>query len=234
MYNMGLYLMHYASEYYDPVKAHEYYMKNRELKKKTSTTSLNETGKEAAKYVKDQLNEEKKAKLIERGILKDMAVGSARNKRSSGVDSLSENLKREVESGNNEVKQHVEQSKKQIESLNEKLKNMTPEQKKQQSASIKEEIARIRETNNQKREEIKAQLTTKRNTTANQKQQLRDEFAGARNREMGSYKNDTAKIREDYKNKYVAEMEKIQGDKKMQQVKKSSSKTSRKSVLKKH
>ena len=25
-------LKHYASPYYDPVKAHEYYMKNRELK----------------------------------------------------------------------------------------------------------------------------------------------------------------------------------------------------------
>lgn len=34
---MSDYLIHYASPYYDPVKAHEYYMKNRELKGRTST-----------------------------------------------------------------------------------------------------------------------------------------------------------------------------------------------------
>lgn len=39
------YLIHYASEYYDPVKAHEYYMKHRHLKGRT-TSGLNEEGKQ--------------------------------------------------------------------------------------------------------------------------------------------------------------------------------------------
>ena len=38
-------LMHYASKYYDPVKAHEYYLKNRELKGRRSTGSLDDEGK---------------------------------------------------------------------------------------------------------------------------------------------------------------------------------------------
>lgn len=57
--------MTYASPYYDPVKAHEYYMEHRELKgrkKKTNTIDLNETGKTAAKVVKENLNKEKKEK----------------------------------------------------------------------------------------------------------------------------------------------------------------------------
>ena len=35
-------LQHYASPYYDPVKAHEYYMRTRELKGRRSTTKLND------------------------------------------------------------------------------------------------------------------------------------------------------------------------------------------------
>ena len=41
------FLLHYASKYYDPVKAHEYYMKNRELKGRRSSSKLNDEGKEA-------------------------------------------------------------------------------------------------------------------------------------------------------------------------------------------
>lgn len=37
-------LRHYASPYYDPQKAHEYYMRTRELKGR-STTSLNDEGR---------------------------------------------------------------------------------------------------------------------------------------------------------------------------------------------
>ena len=67
--------MAYASKYYDPVKAHEYYMKNRQLKgrkkaqtpeekakaQRKSTKNLNEQGKAVAKQVKAAINEERKA-----------------------------------------------------------------------------------------------------------------------------------------------------------------------------
>lgn len=36
-------LMHYASKYYDPVKAHEYYMRTRELKGRSSSSSSSES-----------------------------------------------------------------------------------------------------------------------------------------------------------------------------------------------
>lgn len=44
-------LRHYASPYYDPQKAHEYYMRTRELKGR-STTSLNDEGKKIWSYTK--------------------------------------------------------------------------------------------------------------------------------------------------------------------------------------
>lgn len=58
--------MAYSSKYYDPVKAHEYYMKHRQLKEKnarTSTAGLNDAGKVAAKEVREKIKEEKKAHL---------------------------------------------------------------------------------------------------------------------------------------------------------------------------
>jgi iron uptake system EfeUOB component EfeO/EfeM len=54
--------MHYASPYYDPVKAHEYYMRTRELKGRRSTSKMSEEQKEAWTYVKDQVSAEKKQK----------------------------------------------------------------------------------------------------------------------------------------------------------------------------
>lgn len=53
--------MAYSSKYYDPVKAHEYYEKHKKLKGRTSTKGLNEVGKQAAKMVKENIREERKA-----------------------------------------------------------------------------------------------------------------------------------------------------------------------------
>lgn len=64
--------MAYKSKYYDPQKAHEYYMKHRQLKgrkKRASIADLSEEGKIAAKEVKERLQEELKAALkkVKRG-----------------------------------------------------------------------------------------------------------------------------------------------------------------------
>lgn len=49
-------IAHYASPYYDPVKAHEYYERTKKLKGRKTGTSLNDSGKEAKTYVKNQIN----------------------------------------------------------------------------------------------------------------------------------------------------------------------------------
>lgn len=62
----------YKSKYYDPAKAHDYYMKHRKLKgraKKASIADLSDEGKIAAKEVKARIQEELKAALkkVKRG-----------------------------------------------------------------------------------------------------------------------------------------------------------------------
>jgi hypothetical protein len=82
---VGQFLAHYASQYYDPQKAHEYYLQNRELAGRQSTADLtvkyatkskrgdktvmkvnqaaSERKKEAWAYAKNQLSEAQKAEI---------------------------------------------------------------------------------------------------------------------------------------------------------------------------
>lgn len=51
---------HYVSKYYDPVKAHEYYMKTRHLKGyDTQGETLNDEGKQAKAYITKRIREER-------------------------------------------------------------------------------------------------------------------------------------------------------------------------------
>lgn len=58
--------MAYKSKYYDPVKAHEYYMKHRKLKAKRSKRSIvgmSKKGKRIASYVKNEISNRRKKEL---------------------------------------------------------------------------------------------------------------------------------------------------------------------------
>lgn len=58
-------LAHYASQYYDPVKAHEYYMQNRQLKGNQPAEKLSKESRqrqaEAQSYVRNQIGTARKA-----------------------------------------------------------------------------------------------------------------------------------------------------------------------------
>jgi len=75
-------IKHYASEYYDPAKAHEYYERTKNLKGRTSTSGLSDSGKQAAAYVKQKIKDEHKTKLDQQK--EDMM---------SKIDSIREQLK---------------------------------------------------------------------------------------------------------------------------------------------
>ena len=56
------FLQHYVEQPYDPVKAHEYYLKNRDLKGRT-TSGMSQKQKEAWDYVKNNIDEDKKKQI---------------------------------------------------------------------------------------------------------------------------------------------------------------------------
>ena len=131
-------LMHYASEYYDPKKAHEYYEQHKQLKgnTKVSTVGLSAEGKRVASYVRNQINEKRSKKLSEE-------EERAQKEREIRQDAQ----KRTME-------QHRMIMNQRITSLQNLLKRMTPQQRKDKTAKILYTIQKLREDNDKKRESL--------------------------------------------------------------------------------
>ena len=126
-------IAHYASKYYDPVKAHEYYMRTRKLKGRNSTSGLNEKGREAARYIRQKLSEERKSTV-------DASKASTKSK--------IESIRSKTE---NDIRTYTTQTQAKIDQLVSLLKNMRPDQKKRALPLIKTQISRLKESNAQKR-----------------------------------------------------------------------------------
>lgn len=85
-------LIHYASKYYDPVKAHEYYMRTRELKGRRSTANLSDEGKKVWSYTKNEISTQKKADVEARKSERDAALESIRSNAKATRESISKKL----------------------------------------------------------------------------------------------------------------------------------------------
>jgi hypothetical protein len=64
-------LKHYASEYYDPVKAHEYYLQNRELK---GRQKMSGTQQDVWDQVKDNISSSKNARIKSEQKIRDQKI----------------------------------------------------------------------------------------------------------------------------------------------------------------
>ena len=170
-------LKHYASPYYDPVKAHEYYLKNRELKGRKSTSGLNEEGKNAARYVKEQLTNERKQK-----------VESHKQQTNSSIETLREQKQSTIESHKNAMQAKID-------SLRAKLKNMRKYEKKRNKDKIYAEIALLREDNKQKREQLqeafKASSSQLRTEHKTEKARLKEEYDEKYYQELDKIRSDS-------------------------------------------
>jgi hypothetical protein len=95
---IGDVLVHYSSQYYDPVKAHEYYLQNRELKGRQSTKGMSETQRNAWSYSKHQIGESKKAELKSKAEEQKARLEELRNKAEETRTRLQDKLKGLLES----------------------------------------------------------------------------------------------------------------------------------------
>lgn len=115
------FLMHYASEYYDPAKAREYYLRNRELKGRQSTSGLSEEGKQTWAYTKNQIGVAKKEKLQEASEARKNFVERARQLASARREEISNKLSALLEAITQERSQRSEDLSAQKESALEQL-----------------------------------------------------------------------------------------------------------------
>lgn len=124
-------LVHYSSQYYDPVKAHEYYLRTRELKGRTSTGGLNDAGKEALTQVKAKLKEER-----------DSTVKKAKNDTASQIVKNTSAMQSRIDS---------------LKKLFDGLGSQSEDEQSAQKARIKDQIAKLRAQNSEQRAALKAQ-----------------------------------------------------------------------------
>lgn len=213
-------LEHYASPYYDPVKAHEYYMKNRELIGRRSTAGLNEEGKKAARYVKNELTSERKRKQQRVRDDANAEVSTVKSQAQANLESAREKKKQQIAN-------HKAAMDAQIKSLRASLEGLDKEKKKELTPQVQSAISTMREENKKVREELNAEYAE---YSSRVRENRSDEIAGIR--EESSERRAGLKTR--YDEKYIEELDRIKADPTMRRQKKSSSKsTGRKSVLKK-
>lgn len=169
--------MAYASPYYDPIKAHEYYMLHRKLKgRKHSTATLNEKGKKAADYVKNQIGEEKKR-----------AVSSERSSRDQKIEA-------EKKSYSDRVFSQTQTAKVRISNLQKKYSKLSSAQKRILGPKIKKELERMKQENESKRQQLLRQHSK---TVQNINESSKNNIKNINEKYSKTYENELGKMNAD-------------------------------------
>lgn len=147
-------LQHYASPYYDPVKAHEYYMRTRELKGRRSTTKLNEEGKKVWSYTKKSITEEKKADIEEEKEKRDQKIEALRAKTAETKEHISAKLKSLNEALSEQASKEKEATDTERDSKIKEITATAESQRKQIAAEREATLKEIEEEAEKKRQEI--------------------------------------------------------------------------------
>lgn len=104
----GRFLMHYASEYYDPEKAHEYYERTKKLKgRQRSTSDLSEEGKKVWAVTKDSIKNEKKEKIKQEKDSADQKIAQHRESAKATKERITAKLKQLSEKLSSSLKSEV-------------------------------------------------------------------------------------------------------------------------------
>lgn len=191
-------LKHYASPYYDPVKAHEYYMKNRELKQRKSTSTLNDEGKAVAEYAKNQLDTERQTKVNDSNTATQAQISANRSSMQSEVASKKEDMTKKMES-------HSESMNSKIDKLQEELEEMTKANKEYHGPRIQSQIEKLREDNESMRAELQENYSKDR-------EELQSNFRSASESLRSDHKATVSKLKEEYEEKYLSELNKIKSN----------------------
>ena len=173
----------YASKYYDPDKAHEYYMKTRELKgyenryggsRGDGTSAASTSG-----YVSEYQKKQESNKAYNTGVkTKATQSKTSYNNKVSQLKDTTSKAKQQTTSKINGINN-------QIKNLQERLKNMSREEKERWSIEIKDQIFELREKIKDLRESQRDYNNTTRLQIRNLKQQQADEAQRLRQQQKG-------------------------------------------------
>lgn len=150
---------------YDPVKAHEYYLRTRELKGR-STSGMTEKQREGAAYVKSKVTEDRDNALALVGIAKKQDVEKLRATAQQRRQELSEKLRAIMESLSGKTRTDRENVSKdvqrKIDALPEIPKGLSKEATAKLVAERNEKIAQIREAGQADRDKVTTEARSTR------------------------------------------------------------------------
>lgn len=210
-------LMHYASPYYDPVKAHEYYEQHKHLKGRP-TGSLTDEGKQVWKATKINIDQAKKRENDEARLVKLSSVQQFQNKAKeqramvqskltyllnainakykTDTEALTETQKRQIEVNNRMKKQKSEDLKnkkaREIEALKEDTSNMDADEREEYYENRKQKMSKI---SNKYAKENEQNISS----TSNKNNKVREEIRNKKSALSEQKKKDTTKNRENAK-----------------------------------
>lgn len=210
-------LMHYASPYYDPVKAHEYYEQHKHLKGRP-TGRLTDEGKQVWKVTKMNIDQAKKIENDEARLVKIYNVQQFQNKAKeqrtmvqakltellntinakykTDTEALTETQKHQIEVNNRLKKQKAEDMKnkkaREIESLIEDTSDMDEEEIEEYYEMINQKMSNINDKYSKESEQNIYDTNEKNN-------KVREEIKNKKLILSEQKKKDTTKNREDAK-----------------------------------
>lgn len=195
-------LIHYASPYYDPVKAHEYYEQHKQLKGRP-TGRLTDEGKEIWKITKMNIDQAKKRDNDEARLIKIYSVQEfqkkAKEQRAIVQSKLTELLNAINAKYKTDTEELTETQKHQIE-VNNRLKKQKSEDIKNKKAreieSLIEDTSNI-DTSNMDEEEIE-EYYEKINKKMNK---INDKYSKKSEKNVSDTTEKNNKVREEIKNK---------------------------------
>lgn len=207
------YLIHYASPYYDPVAAHEYYMKHRHLVGRKA--SLNEKGTAAKAVVKQRLDAERDSRLSAEDSSRESQLNALKSQRDEKAKQVKEQSQKSLEQAQteryNNIVNHTMKARKEIKALRDAIQKggLTGEQIK----SNLNTIYKLREDNEKKRMQVEEAYKNRSTSIVDDYNKSMTETNNSYSSQTNSVKSSSQKnkenIRNEYKDKYDQELNAI-------------------------
>lgn len=216
------YLAHYASKYYDPVKAHEYYLRTRELKGRRSSSNLNAEGKKVWSYTKNEISTAKKSDVQEEKNNRDNQIKELRAKADKTRESISSKLEELRKSLSDITKWNKDLAEDKRDAAIERLQNqkipegLSEEERARRIAERNAKIAKLRDDAKEEKATISESSSKTRAQYSSdakaQRAKVASDLKAAISATREAYKTAKTSLDESYETIYQKEYDKIRAE----------------------
>lgn len=195
------FLEHVGTKYYDPVKAHEYYLRTRELSGRKASDLKTDTQKEAWAFSKEKISEAKRKELDQASASKKASFEQTRNIAEQRRTEIREKLRALIERLTEGITIESREASAKIKALPPIPKGLSKEDAAKAHAERSEEIAKIRGEVAKDREAASSEKKGARASSSSELEQVRGEMKATLESARANYD----KLKESLKAKYETE-----------------------------